>query len=124
MTNAEFLNMNFGTNYKQWMKCRWPYSDDLKVWMLYFDNNIRLGWKNEVLDNTITEIFVDSLDRQIMSHRYFEETYRLVVDKAQNYKILGVYKYSKEDSNIRTKRVWKKVAKSLDEFIDQKGENN
>lgn len=117
MTNAEFLNKNFGTNYKAYMKCTWPYQQNLKVWMIEFDGKIRYGWENVVLENKITETFVEPLENQISSHRDFSETYRLVVDKAQNYKILGVYKYDEANSIKRTYRIWNKVASTLEEFL-------
>ena len=117
MTNAEFLNNNFGTNYKAWMKCTWRYSSDLKVWMLEFDGVVRQGWDNKISGDKIIESFVWSLEEQSPSHMDFDETYRLVVDKARDYKVLGVYKYDRENSNKRTYRIWVKVADSLNEFI-------
>ena len=116
MTNAEFLNHNFGTHYKAWMKCTWPYSADLKVWMIKFDENIRYGWKNTITNNMIIEDFVEPLENQIIPHRSFDENYRLVVDKAQDYKILGVYRYDRKNSILRTHRVWEKVSDSLKDF--------
>jgi len=45
MTNAEFLNENFGTNYKQWMKCGWYYDDkkEILVWMVNFNKTVSSG---------------------------------------------------------------------------------
>ena len=120
MTNAAFLNKNFGTSYKAWMKCTWEYSTNLKVWMIEFDENIRFGWRNIVIEDRVIENFVLPLERQIPPHRDFTENYRLVVDKAQNYKILGVYKYDKDTSDKRVRRVWIKVANSLEEFLQKK----
>lgn len=121
MTNAEFLNRNFGTHYKAWMKCRWYYTPDLAVWMVHFDDgNVRLGWVNSIVGNTVIENFVDPLEKQISAHRDFEENYRLVVDKAQKDKILGVYQYDKEHSDKRRRRIWIKVANSLEEFLQKK----
>ena len=119
MTNVEFLNDNFGTNYKRYDRCRWSYSDDLKVWMIAFDGRVRYGWKNEVSGTKIIELFVEPLENQISTHRDFDETYRLVVDKEQNYKILGVYKYDEINSDKRTCRIWEKVAISLEEFLQK-----
>lgn len=116
MTNAEFLNENFGTNYKAWMKCLWSYSFDLKVWLLAFDGEIRYGWKNIILGDKVFECYVGSDEVKLPTHKDFNENYRLVVDKAQNYKILGVYKYDKEKSDKNIQRIWIKVANSLDEF--------
>lgn len=120
MNNAEFLNNNFGTDYKDWMKCTWSYSSILKVWMVYLDGQKRYGWVNHISGDQVIEFFVDPLEKQIPPHRYFAETYRLVVDKAQGYKILGVYQYDVKNSRLRTKRVWVKVANSLKEYEAQR----
>ena len=119
MTNAEFLNDNFGTNYKAYMKCRWPYSGDLKVWMIEFDGRVRYGWKNTIAGDKVFEEFVGSEDEILKEHKSFEENYRLVVDKSQNYKILGVYKYNRLNSNMSKYRIWEKVANSLEEFLQK-----
>ena len=117
MTNAEFLNKNFGTHYYRWMKCTWEYSSTLKVWMVEFDGRVRYGWKNEIDGNRVIEHFVESPGRiMIPSHRSFTETYRLVVNKTRGYAILGVYKYDKQNSYLPNRRIWVKVADSLKEF--------
>jgi hypothetical protein len=119
MTNAEFLNENFGTNYKAWMKCRWKYSSKLQVWMLEFDDKVRYGWKNDIVGNKIIENYVEPLSNMIDAHKDFYEEYRLVVDKSQNFKVLGVYKFDKENSNKLTHRIWVKVSNSIEEMIDK-----
>jgi len=123
MTNAEFLNENFGTNYKQWMKCGWYYDDkkEILVWMVNFNKTVSSGWQNSIVDeNTITEVFVESLDNQLETHRTVLQPYRLAVDKSQGYKILGLYQYDALNSNERTFRVWKKIANSITEFYSKK----
>ncbi len=114
MTNAEFLNKNFGTHYYCWMRCTWEYSRTLKVWMVEFDGRVRYGWKNEIDGNRVIEHFVGN--EMIPPHRSFTETYRLVVNKTRGYAILGVYKYDKQTSDLYTRRIWVKVADSLKEF--------
>lgn len=119
MTNAEFLNENFGTDYKAWMKCSWKYNDKILVWMVNLDKSISAGWQNSIIDeNTVHEIYVGALEHQIEGHRTVDEPYRLVVDKSQGYKILGVYKYDVLNSKERTCRIWKKVADSIAEFYN------
>ena len=117
MTNAEFLNKNFRTNYKAYMKSRWTYSNQLKVWMIFLDGKVRRGWKNTINGCLVFEEFV-SLDEVLLPEDYIlEENYRLIVDKAQNYKILGVYKLERINRNVLKNRIWIKVANSLEEFL-------
>ncbi len=119
MTNAEFLNKNFGTNYKAWMKSRWNYSKQLKVWMIILDGKVRRGWKNTTNKDLVFEEFA-SLDEELLPEDYIlEENYRLIVDKAQNYKILGVYKLERINRNVLKNRIWIKVANSLEEFLQK-----
>ena len=119
MTNAEFLNKNFRTNYKGYMKSRWTYSNQLKVWMTFLDGKVRRGWKNIINDCLVFEEFV-SLDEKLLPEDYIlEENYRLIVDKAQNYKILGVYKLERTNGNVLKNRIWIKVANSLEEFLQK-----
>ena len=116
MTNADFLNKNFGTHYSYWKPCTWKYSSTLKVWMVEFDGRVRYGWKNEIDGNRVIEHFVESLDKQIPPHRSFTEIYRLVVNKTKGHAILGVYKYDRQNSDLLTRRIWVKAADSLKEF--------
>lgn len=120
MNNAEFLNNNFGTNYKAWMKCRWYYSSALAVWMVDFDGSVKKGWQNKILDGKILEHYVDDPNKQLEFHKDFSELYRVAVDKSQNYKILGVYKFDEKNSIKRTKRIWIKVADSLEAFLQSR----
>jgi len=114
MTNAEFLNKNFGTHYSYWKPCTWEYSSTLKVWMVEFDGRVRYGWKNEIDGNRVIEHFVGK--KMLPNHQSFTETYRLVVNKTKGHAILGVYKYDKQNSDLLTRRIWVKVADSLKEF--------
>lgn len=119
MTNAEFLNKNFGTDYKGYMKCGWNYNSEILVWMVRFDKTTNAGWQNSIVDDeTVDESFIDSLGNQLENHKEVCEKYRLVVDKSQNYKILGLYKYDTLNSSEKTHRVWKKVANSIKEFLE------
>ena len=119
MTNAEFLNKNFRTNYKAWMKSRWNYSKQLKIWMIILDGKVRRGWKNTINKDIVLEEFV-GLDKELLTKDYvLEENYRLIVDKAQNYKVLGVYKLERVSSKMLKNRVWIKVANSLEEFLQK-----
>ncbi len=119
MTNAEFLNDNFGTNYKAWMKCRWTFSSDLKVWMIELDGKERRGWVNTIVGDKVFEEYVGLEEEKLKEHKSFEENYRLIVDKSQNYKILGGYKYNRLNSNMSKYRIWEKVAISLEEFLQK-----
>ncbi len=118
MTNAEFLNRNFGTNYKAWMKCGWNYSEDILVWMVNFNGSISSGWENRVTDeNTIVEIYVGKPSEQMESYKSVNEKYRFAVDKSKGYKVLGLYKFDTLNSIESKRRVWKRVANSINEFL-------
>lgn len=108
MTNAKFLNKYFGTNYRQWMRCTYKVSKDTVVWMVNIDGSVAKGWSNILSPDgkTITERFVWDLSEQIPTHRYLDYNYRIVVDKSQNYKVLGFFKYDRENSDERTCRIW------------------
>ena len=120
MTNAQFLNENFGTNYNGWMRCSWKYDYKMLVWMVSIDGKVRKGWENVIRDeNTVDEIYVWGLDEQPEIYKTVEEPYRLVVDKHQDYKVLGVYEYDALNSDEKSHRIWKKVANSLTEFYNK-----
>ena len=120
MTNVEFLNENFGTGFKGYQKCKWRYDDNIIVWMVKLDKSILAGWQNSIIDeNTVHEIYVGTLEDQIEGHKVVETPFRLIVDKAQGYKILGIYKYDILSSKERTCRIWKKVSDSITEFYSQ-----
>lgn len=123
MTNAEFLNLNFGTNYKQWMRCSWvyPQNHSILIWMVRFDKSVSEGWQNIIEDeNTIIEKYIGDLGNQLENHKSVSESYRLSVDKSQNYKVLGLYKYDRENSDERIYRIWRKVADSIEDFYSNK----
>lgn len=50
-TNAEFLNLLFGTNYKQYMRSIYNLSNDSVVWMIRIDSTERSGFKNYFEDD-------------------------------------------------------------------------
>ena len=50
-THSEFLNKQFKTNYKAWMKCVWKHDEEWIVWMVRF-NKEDGGWKNTFLSDT------------------------------------------------------------------------
>ena len=64
----------------------------------------------------VFEEFV-GLDNEFSPEDYIiDEDYRIIVDKKQDYKILGVYKLERTNPNVLKHRIWIKVADSLEEF--------
>ena len=121
MTNVEFLNENFGTDYKGYRRCCWPYNDEILVWMVRFDGSESAGWCNKITsEKTVEEFFVKDLSCQLENHKEVQQKIRLAVDKSQNFKILGLYKYDTLNSNEKTHRIWHKIADSITEFYNQK----
>ena len=59
-THADFLNKNFGTNYKAWMKCAYPLNTQYEVWMARFDGKVRDGWKNSYHGEIIKDENIDT----------------------------------------------------------------
>lgn len=103
-THAEFLNKVFGTNYTQWMKSTWDYSDDTIVWMVRF-NGENSGYQNRILgDGRIIEIYTEEdRDRIMHNSRYYKHPYRLAVAieepyGTRQYRILGLYKINHDDA--------------------------
>lgn len=121
MTNAEFLNKNFGQNYKQWMKSGWTYSyaKNILVWMVNLDGRKRDGWINILLnDETVLERFVGEESDRLSSHEHVNTSEkRLVVDKIQNHKIIGLFEYNKEKSRENYEHYWIKIADSIDDYF-------
>ena len=108
-TNADFLNKRFGTNYKAWMKCTWPYNDNTAVWMLDFTGVGDAGWDNRIVDaNTVREEYIGFP----MAIAPIKENRRIIVKKEKEfgrYVILGLYRYDFENSHEPHLRIWKKV---------------
>jgi hypothetical protein len=104
-THAEFLNQAFGTNYRGFMKTRFPYDEDTWVWMVSIDGKVRNGWKNvKVSENEIWEEYVLSGDPTYSKNQ--ERTYRIAVDVTQakngrKYCILGKYEFDFENSTSK-----------------------
>ena len=45
-SNADFLNKTYGTNYKSFMRGRYPLDAQTWVWMIRLDAKERQGWRN------------------------------------------------------------------------------
>ena len=127
-TNAEFLNSEFGTDFKGFFKSVWSYNNDTLVWMVKIDGSINSNWRNnwvtEVDDkmiivtgkpenpfDTILEEYVgndkSSIDVAV------NEQYRIVAEKdfsfpVHKYYVRGLFKYDKENSTS-FKHIWRKI---------------
>ena len=116
-TNADFLNKAFGTEYKKWMRCGWDYDEETIVWMVPFDNKIRQGWRNTIVDScTVREDFVGREDEKLLEHKKLKNFRRIVVKKEQEYGryvILGLYTYDFEHSVEENKRIWIKISDEI-----------
>lgn len=101
-TNADFLNQVYGTNYKGFMRGRWPYKDDTWVWMVRMDEQIRQGWKNRIISqDEIWEEYV--LDDEPTYSSEPERKYRIAVrivdaPNGRQYHILGRYRFDFKNS--------------------------
>ena len=115
-TNAEFLNKTFGTNYNRWMKCGWNYDESTVVWMVEFDDKVRQGWRNTIVDrNTVREDYVGKEVDKLPSHRVLWGKRRIVVKKEREfgrYIIYGTYRYDFEKSENNA-RVWVKISDEI-----------
>ena len=115
-TNAEFLNKTFGTNYDGWMKCGWNYDESTVVWMVEFDDKVRQGWRNTIVDrNTVREDYVGKEADKLPSHRILWGKRRIVVKKEREfgrYIIYGTYRYDFEKSENNA-RVWVKISDEI-----------
>ena len=113
-TNAEFLNKEFGKNYIKWMRCGWDYDKDTIVWMVEFDDKVRQGWKNTIVDaETVREDYVGREENKLPEHRRLKNYRRIAVKKDRSagiYTILGLYAYDFENSIEQNKRIWKKIS--------------
>lgn len=119
-THAEFLNLTFGTNYKQWMKSVWNYDDNTIVWMVRF-NCAKDGWRNSFVSSTVIKeenlehalewngrSIADRLDAKRIVIEINEEEMR------RKYIFRGVYTYDEEKSNPYADRYYNKMS---NEFI-------
>ncbi len=114
-TNADFLNKEYGTDYKAFMRSRWNYSDNTWVWMVRFDGNIRDGWRNRIIsEDEIWEEYVDAGMPTYAGDN--ERKFRIVVSivdgaRGREYRILGRYAFDFENSTNR-RHIFKKVSET------------
>ena len=119
-THADFLNQAFGTNYKAYMKCVWPYDDEWVVWMVRF-GKCNGGWMNTfVSDSRIKE-------ENIGGVRFYDGKSVAVIDKKKivieivdsafggerKYIFRGKYVYDEKNSNPYTIRYYDKVSDEM-----------
>lgn len=101
-THADFLNQAFGTNYKAFMKTRYPYDEETWVWMVRLNGIEKFGFRNIIVsENEILEEYIFS-DKAAYTNA-LERKYRIVVNiidtsKGREYHILGKYKFDFEKS--------------------------
>lgn len=111
-SHADFLNQAFGTNYRAFLKSRFPYGDDTWVWMIRIDGKVHSGWRNiKISENEVWEEYVG--DGEPTYTKTKERAYRIVVEivdapAGRNYLILGKYKFDFENSSTR-KHVLRKI---------------
>lgn len=118
-THAEFLNKAFGTNYKSWMRCAWPYDDEWVVWMVQF-NKTKNGWRNIFVSdscikqenlNAVKEFDGKPIDEATTKKRILFE-----VDESgflRKYIFRGKFVYDEEKSDPISSQYFNKVS---DEF--------
>lgn len=114
-TNADFLNQVFGTNYRAWMKSRWEYDEDTWVWMVRFDQKLRIGWANRIISDK--EIWETYIGAEPPTYVRDKKKYRIVVatkDTAfgREYQILGLYQFDNTQSGLG-RHVFIKVREQL-----------
>ena len=105
-TNAQVLNIVYGTNYKQWMKAAYHKTTSVgtMAWIAFINGKPRNDWKNTLYQDRITEEYVG--DKKVLPKGIDEGlryTTRAVFQKLRNkdgqyYVFRGMYKLSK-DSN-------------------------
>ena len=101
-TNAEFLNKEYGTCYKAWMKSRWEYDRNTWVWMVRFDGQIRQDWRNRRVNDS--EIWEEYVGNEPPTYKdCFEKKYRIVVEvkdmgAGRAYCVLGKFMYDPANS--------------------------
>ena len=118
-THADFLNQAFGTNYKAWMKCVWPYTDEIAVWMVRF-NKTDGGWRNTFIsENRIKEENLNHVTEWGGMPVTFERhKKRLVIEiddsgSRRKYIFRGLYAFDEKNSNALFVKYHDKIS---DEF--------
>lgn len=116
-THADLLNELFGTNYKAWMKCTYPYSYDSFVWMVRFNEvNKSTGWENvEISPNYVIEknhngilTFEGGSVTEILADKRI--VFQIVGDGVfRKYIFKGIYKYDNSKGNPILERYLKKI---------------
>ena len=118
-THAEFLNKNFGTNYKAWGRCCYNLSIVYEVWMIRFDGRNREGWKNSYNGDTIKDENIKN-DRTHWANMKLPKTlnhtklvFEIIESNERKYVFKGVYQYQQNESNPYKIRVYKKIAEEF-----------
>ncbi len=121
-THAEFLNNNFGTNYKQWMKSVWKFDNNTIVWMVHFDKETRDGWRNSFIGTN--ELLEENLiqDRIVYNGDRMEELLKLrriviAIDESsyrRKYIFKGVFALNKERINTYLNHYFVKIADEIE----------
>lgn len=112
-TNAEFLNQEYGTDYKAFMKSRWSYTDNTWVWMVHLDSKVRNGWRNRIISED--EIWEEYVDVGVPTYAdEFEKEFRIVASivegaRGREYRVLGKYAFDFENSTNR-RHILRKVS--------------
>jgi hypothetical protein len=110
-TNADFLNQFFGTNYRQFMRSRWPYDENTWVWMVRMDGKSRDGWINREVSPY--EVWEEYAGIGAPSYNNVKEMpFRIIVrivegSQGREYRVLGKYRYDFHNSDYR-KHIFKK----------------
>jgi len=120
-TNAELLNIVFGTNYKQWMRSGWEYSPDTIVWMIKLDGRTsKEGWTNTYIPpDRIEEVYTGVESDRLETHKSLETRNRITFDKVdtgagRRYIFRGVFAFVPGESVSNTKSVLIKIADSIE----------
>lgn len=114
-TNAEFLNQEYGTDYKAFMKSRWSYTDNTWVWMVRLDSKVRNGWRNRIISED--EIWEEYVDVGVPTYAdEFEKKFRIVASivegaRGREYRVLGKYAFDFENSTNR-RHILRKVSEA------------
>ena len=99
-THAEFINKVFGTNYKAWMKCSYPYSSNIIVWMVRFDG-VNFDFKNRFVEGE--EKIEESYCGKANVLRNYSARLAVSVEDygcGRMYVVKGLYKYVPEESSL------------------------